>query len=91
MSNVLVFTPRRSGAGLHHRCPYCGDMDAFCNVIAQQYGYCEKHRVKWHLGANLTDDWLQETTRDWVANRHFLDGFDLVYSAAPKQYTSEQA
>jgi hypothetical protein len=65
-------------------------MPSFVNIGAQQWGYCEKHRVKWHLGANLTDDWLQETDRDWIANRHFLDGLALVYSVPPKQYAPEK-
>ena len=83
MSNVIQFRPRRRVAGWEHKCPFCGDGSSFVNVGAQQWGICDRHQVKWFIGVNATDDWLQQTQRDWIANRHYLEGLSLVYPEPP--------
>jgi hypothetical protein len=79
MSSIITFSPRRQCVGTHRRCPFCDSMDGFVNISAQQWGVCDRHRVKWYLGANLTDDWLRESRRDWIANAHYLDALERVY------------
>jgi hypothetical protein len=79
MNNIVMFRPKVCSVGLNHRCPFCGGWDGFVNIRAQQWAICDRHRVKWYLGSNLTDDWMQETQRDWTANAHYLDTLDRVY------------
>jgi hypothetical protein len=83
MSSVVIrFHPRIRTDGIDYRCPFCGGSDGFYYIGAQAWAVCDTHRVKWWIGTALDDSWLNETPRDWIAARHFLDGFQQVYGSA---------
>jgi hypothetical protein len=79
MADIIQFRPRQRFVGMHLRCPFCGGNDGYVNIGAQSWGTCDRHGLRWFMGANISDAWLGESPRDWTANAHYLDDLQLVY------------
>jgi hypothetical protein len=77
--------------GQDRRCPHCGDLDGYVNVVAQSWGFCDRHRVAWYIGQNLTDHWKTEDNRTWDENARFLANTPLIYTVPNVPFDVELA
>jgi hypothetical protein len=46
------------------------------NVGRNHWRYCQRHKVKWRIGANLFSSWKEETEEEWQRNAEMLASFD---------------
>ena len=66
-------------------CPECGGNDGYLNIGSSHWFYCDRHRVKWWVGADLFSGWRDEAKAKWGENARFLSAFrevELYYAGA---------
>ena len=54
-------------------CPECGDSGRYINIGQGHWFYCERHRVRWFVGANLFSTWRLQTREKQEAAYDNLD------------------
>jgi hypothetical protein len=71
-------------------CPKCGGTDGFTNVGRSHWCYCQDHKTRWCIGANLFSNWRDETEDEQRAayNKIGLGEFEEVESLAMLEYGS---
>jgi hypothetical protein len=58
-------------------CPYCGE-SFYLNVWKYQFGYCEKHEVRWPIGYNIFSSWQHEDEETWRRNAEQISTYREV-------------
>jgi hypothetical protein len=64
-------------------CPECGKADGFLNIERDHFAYCDAHRTRWFVGANLFSGWRHENEATWDRNRQHIEHYRDVCSHTP--------
>lgn len=81
-TNIIPFPDIRHA--LHcGGCPVCGKNDGYLNLGSQHWFICRDHKMKWLVGDNLFDSWMNQTVSQHLTAERLLDGYREVTSFKP--------
>ena len=63
-------------------CPECGQASVYVNIGRVHWFYCDEHRVKWCVGANLFSSWRYQGPAQWEENHRKLQGYREMLPAS---------
>ena len=63
-------------------CPECGQASVYVNIGREHWFYCDEHRVKWCVGANLFSSWRYQGPAQWEENHRKLQGYREMLPAS---------
>ena len=72
MGNVVTFKPRLTTDEYFGGCPHCRQNDGYMNIEREHWFFCDRHKTKWLVGANLFSGWLTEDEETWKRNGYKL-------------------
>lgn len=76
-TNIIPFPDIRHA--LHcGGCPVCSKNDGYLNLGSAHWFICREHKIKWLIGDNMFDSWMNQTVAQHLSAERVLSSYKEV-------------